>query len=361
MFRYFYLSRVKTYYTCPGVSHAALLRATRCRDPGAWPHSLLSRPTFRFPYRPVGSAPRHTDRPTPLTGRRTDGQTPLRSSRFWLSFARRPPRGGRAPGSAARAASSAPALLSQPPCPAESPSAPPGSGHLPGRGRAPAGCERRLVAAQRPAGGAPLGSAPSPRAPGCSGRPPALRCAPLPRLLSEPPSPPPRRCCVGPGGRRHPPPPAPPPGRAAEEAAAWARGWGSGRGGKWWPGRAEGAGTGAMRLLRALRRCAAPGSIPQQVDFYSRFSPSPLSMKQFLDFGESPPGSPRPGPSAGCRAPRPPSRLCSPEGARAERAPRAPRLGGLPPPPPVSAKRCPVWHKKPRLPSWRREPSWLLT
>ncbi|NXS86505.1 PDK1 kinase, partial [Erpornis zantholeuca] len=40
-----------------------------------------------------------------------------------------------------------------------------------------------------------------------------------------------------------------------------------------------------MRLLRALLRGAAPGSIPQQVDFYSRFSPSPLSMKQFLDFG----------------------------------------------------------------------------
>ncbi|XP_071418308.1 pyruvate dehydrogenase (acetyl-transferring) kinase isozyme 1, mitochondrial [Pithys albifrons albifrons] len=45
-----------------------------------------------------------------------------------------------------------------------------------------------------------------------------------------------------------------------------------------------------MRLLRALLRAAAPGSaspgtIPQQVDFYSRFSPSPLSMKQFLDFG----------------------------------------------------------------------------
>ena len=44
-----------------------------------------------------------------------------------------------------------------------------------------------------------------------------------------------------------------------------------------------------MRLLRALLRCASPGSIPQQVDFYSRFSPSPLSMKQFLDFGEYPP------------------------------------------------------------------------
>ncbi|NWH31911.1 PDK1 kinase, partial [Chloropsis hardwickii] len=40
-----------------------------------------------------------------------------------------------------------------------------------------------------------------------------------------------------------------------------------------------------MRLLRALLRSAAPGNIPQQVDFYSRFSPSPLSMKQFLDFG----------------------------------------------------------------------------
>lgn len=318
------------------------------------PHVSLSLPAGRE----RTATHRQTDPAHRQTDRRTD-PTPLLTVLALLRPA--PPRGGRAPGSAARAASSAPALLSQPPCPAESPSAPPGSGHLPGRGRAPAGCERRLVAAQRPAGGASLGSAPSPRAPGCSGRPPALRCAPLPRLLSEPPSPPPRRCCVGPGGRRHPPPPAPPPGRAAEEAAAWARGWGSGRGGKWWPGRAEGAGTGAMRLLRALRRCAAPGSIPQQVDFYSRFSPSPLSMKQFLDFGESPPGSPRPGPSAGCRAPRPPSRLCSPEGARAERAPRAPRLGGLPPPPPVSAKRCPVWHKKPRLPSWRREPSWLLT
>lgn len=44
----------------------------------------------------------------------------------------------------------------------------------------------------------------------------------------------------------------------------------------------------AMRLLRALLRSASPGSIPQQVDFYSRFSPSPLSMKQFLDFGKYP-------------------------------------------------------------------------
>lgn len=30
--------------------------------------------------------------------------------------------------------------------------------------------------------------------------------------------------------------------------------------------------------------------VPGQVDFYARFSPSPLSMKQFLDFGERGPG-----------------------------------------------------------------------
>ncbi|XP_056649977.1 pyruvate dehydrogenase (acetyl-transferring) kinase isozyme 1, mitochondrial isoform X4 [Monodelphis domestica] len=59
-----------------------------------------------------------------------------------------------------------------------------------------------------------------------------------------------------------------------------------------------------MRLVRYLRRAvsASPGpgpgpspnpgpgagperSVPGPVDFYSRFSPSPLSMKQFLDFG----------------------------------------------------------------------------
>lgn len=70
-----------------------------------------------------------------------------------------------------------------------------------------------------------------------------------------------------------------------------------------------------MRLARLLRGAAAAGSgpglraagprdrrslasdsgsgpasesgVPGQVDFYARFSPSPLSMKQFLDFGES--------------------------------------------------------------------------
>lgn len=37
---------------------------------------------------------------------------------------------------------------------------------------------------------------------------------------------------------------------------------------------------------------AAERGVPGQVDFYARFSPSPLSMKQFLDFGECGP-SPR--------------------------------------------------------------------
>lgn len=38
-----------------------------------------------------------------------------------------------------------------------------------------------------------------------------------------------------------------------------------------------------MRILRALMSKASIGKL---VDHYSRFSPSPLSMKQFLDFGE---------------------------------------------------------------------------
>lgn len=38
-----------------------------------------------------------------------------------------------------------------------------------------------------------------------------------------------------------------------------------------------------MRILRALMN---NGAIGKHIDYYSRFSPSPLSMKQFLDFGE---------------------------------------------------------------------------
>ncbi|XP_030065993.1 pyruvate dehydrogenase (acetyl-transferring) kinase isozyme 1, mitochondrial isoform X1 [Microcaecilia unicolor] len=40
-----------------------------------------------------------------------------------------------------------------------------------------------------------------------------------------------------------------------------------------------------MRLLRCLLKSVSLVNIPKEVDFYSRFSPSPLSMKQFLDFG----------------------------------------------------------------------------
>lgn len=39
---------------------------------------------------------------------------------------------------------------------------------------------------------------------------------------------------------------------------------------------------GAMRLCGALLK----SPIPKQIEYYSRFSPSPLSIKQFLDFGE---------------------------------------------------------------------------
>lgn len=38
-----------------------------------------------------------------------------------------------------------------------------------------------------------------------------------------------------------------------------------------------------MRILRALMSNASIGKL---VDHYSRFSPSPLSMKQFIDFGK---------------------------------------------------------------------------
>ena len=44
-----------------------------------------------------------------------------------------------------------------------------------------------------------------------------------------------------------------------------------------------------MRLLRCLRKRAALAGVPTYIEHFSKFSPSPLSMKQFLDFGEYPP------------------------------------------------------------------------
>ena len=44
-----------------------------------------------------------------------------------------------------------------------------------------------------------------------------------------------------------------------------------------------------MRLLRCLRKRAALAGVPTYIEHFSKFSPSPLSMKQFMDFGEYPP------------------------------------------------------------------------
>lgn len=41
-----------------------------------------------------------------------------------------------------------------------------------------------------------------------------------------------------------------------------------------------------MKFVRFMMRNAAMLNVPKHVDYYAKFSPSPLSMKQFLDFGE---------------------------------------------------------------------------
>lgn len=41
-----------------------------------------------------------------------------------------------------------------------------------------------------------------------------------------------------------------------------------------------------MKFVRFIMRNAALASAPKQIEHFSKFSPSPLSMKQFLDFGE---------------------------------------------------------------------------
>lgn len=41
-----------------------------------------------------------------------------------------------------------------------------------------------------------------------------------------------------------------------------------------------------MRLLRCLAKRAALAGVPTYIEHFSKFSPSPLSMKQFLDFGK---------------------------------------------------------------------------
>lgn len=46
-------------------------------------------------------------------------------------------------------------------------------------------------------------------------------------------------------------------------------------------------GTAAMRWVRALLKNASLAGAPKYIEHFSKFSPSPLSMKQFLDFGSS--------------------------------------------------------------------------
>lgn len=48
---------------------------------------------------------------------------------------------------------------------------------------------------------------------------------------------------------------------------------------------ARAAGAVAMRWVRALLKNASLAGAPKYIEHFSKFSPSPLSMKQFLDFG----------------------------------------------------------------------------
>ncbi|XP_047428054.1 pyruvate dehydrogenase (acetyl-transferring) kinase isozyme 2, mitochondrial-like [Mugil cephalus] len=43
--------------------------------------------------------------------------------------------------------------------------------------------------------------------------------------------------------------------------------------------------TSTMKFARSLMKAAALANVPKHIDHFSKFSPSPLSMKQFLDFG----------------------------------------------------------------------------
>lgn len=50
-----------------------------------------------------------------------------------------------------------------------------------------------------------------------------------------------------------------------------------------------------MRWLRALLKNASLAGAPKYIEHFSKFSPSPLSMKQFLDFGTERAGGRGPG------------------------------------------------------------------
>uniref|UniRef100_A0A3Q3EU00 Protein-serine/threonine kinase n=1 Tax=Labrus bergylta TaxID=56723 RepID=A0A3Q3EU00_9LABR len=45
--------------------------------------------------------------------------------------------------------------------------------------------------------------------------------------------------------------------------------------------------TSKLKFVRSLMKTAALANVPKHIDHFSKFSPSPLSMKQFLDFGST--------------------------------------------------------------------------
>ncbi|XP_053707423.1 pyruvate dehydrogenase (acetyl-transferring) kinase isozyme 2, mitochondrial-like [Synchiropus splendidus] len=45
--------------------------------------------------------------------------------------------------------------------------------------------------------------------------------------------------------------------------------------------------TSKMKFVRSVVKAATLANVPKHVDYFSKFSPSPLSMKQFLDFGSN--------------------------------------------------------------------------
>lgn len=42
----------------------------------------------------------------------------------------------------------------------------------------------------------------------------------------------------------------------------------------------------ASKVAAASQQLSGPGKTEKMLDFYSQFNPSPLSIKQFMDFGE---------------------------------------------------------------------------
>lgn len=52
-------------------------------------------------------------------------------------------------------------------------------------------------------------------------------------------------------------------------------------------------------MMRSASSLGSAGLVPREVELFSRYSPSPLSMKQLLDFGERRRGAQEGGAEAG--------------------------------------------------------------